>query len=107
MTAPTDTASLTLAALMAQARQEGSSIVTLRALVEEASELGAQRALHRLGLHDEDASIDIHDLRTLLEAWRDARKTAGRALVRWLIRLVLTASVLVLAVKFNAAALLR
>jgi Family of unknown function (DUF6127) len=107
MTQPTDSAALTLAALINQARQEGSSIVTLRALVEEASDLGAQRALGRLGLHDENASGDIHDLRTLLDAWRDARRTAGRAVIRWVTRLLLTACVLALAIKFNLAALLR
>ena len=38
-----------LARLIAQASTEGGDLVTLRAIVEEASELGAHRVLHRLG----------------------------------------------------------
>lgn len=38
-----------LAGLVAQAEAEGARMVTLRALVEEASEVGAQRALEMVG----------------------------------------------------------
>jgi hypothetical protein len=44
-----------LAGLLAQAAGEGCDVVTLRAIVEEASELGAERVLSRLGLADEGA----------------------------------------------------
>ena len=44
-----------LARLMAQAGDEGTDLVTLRAIVEEASDLGAVRALTRMGLGDDDA----------------------------------------------------
>ena len=54
-----------LAALLAQARTEGAELVTLRAIAEEAGELGANRALVRIGLSDEAASGDIDELREL------------------------------------------
>jgi Family of unknown function (DUF6127) len=79
----------TLAALMAQAVQDGADPLTLRALVEEASETGARRALARLGLEDAAALTDMHELRTLLEAWRDVKKTARRSAIGWLVKLML------------------
>ena len=39
-----------LARLIAQAGHEGGELITLRAIVEEASELGANRVLDRLGV---------------------------------------------------------
>ncbi|MCH7630194.1 MAG: hypothetical protein IH997_16045, partial [Proteobacteria bacterium] len=42
-----------LARLLAQAETEGSELITLRAIVEEASDLGAKRVLERMGLADE------------------------------------------------------
>lgn len=47
----------------------------LRRLIEEAAERGAERALLRVGLHDEGAGDDIRDLRKLLTDWRAVRKT--------------------------------
>ena len=41
-----------LAQLLAQAESEGADLITLRAMVEEASELGAQRVLGAIGLDD-------------------------------------------------------
>jgi hypothetical protein len=41
-----------LARLMSQAEGQGADLVTLRALIEEASEKGAERALGALGLRD-------------------------------------------------------
>ncbi|WP_077148660.1 DUF6127 family protein, partial [Sphingopyxis sp. KK2] len=61
----------------------------LRAVIEEASELGARRALARLGLSDEAARGDIGDLRQLLGAWRDAKKSAWKAAVDWAVRAML------------------
>ncbi|HEY0018764.1 MAG TPA: DUF6127 family protein, partial [Longimicrobium sp.] len=60
-----------LAQLMAQAGERGAELVTLRAIAEEAGELGATRALTRLGLADDKAGRDMAELRALLEAWRD------------------------------------
>lgn len=79
----------TLARLAAQAQGEGGDLVTLRAIVEEASELGASRTLARLGLADASAHGDIGELRQLLQAWRDAKASAWRAAVDWTVRGVL------------------
>ena len=55
----------------------------LDSLLEQAAERGARRALERLGLHDDDAGKDIRDLRTLIDGWRDTKRTVGRAIVQW------------------------
>ncbi len=62
-----------LASLLAQAAEEGADIATLRAVVEEAGDLGAARALARIGLADASAGEDLRQLRELLQTWRDAR----------------------------------
>ncbi len=53
----------------------------LRAVIEEASEMGAQRALTRIGLSDADAGEDIEELRELLGAWRAAKKSAVKSVM--------------------------
>ena len=75
-----------LARLVAQAQMEGGDLATLRALVEEASEVGAARTLSRLGLADPNAQGDIDELRQLLQAWRDAKASAWRAAIGWVVR---------------------
>ena len=57
-----------LAGLLAQAADEGADLVTLRAVIEEASELGAERVLARMGLDDANAHGDLNELRELLQA---------------------------------------
>ena len=68
-----------LAQLIAQAADEGSDLVTLRAIIEEASQLGAERMLAQLGLDDDTAHSDLSELRELLQAWRDAKASAWRS----------------------------
>ena len=75
-----------LARLIAQAGHEGGELITLRAIVEEASELGANRVLDRLGLGDPSAQEDIDELRELLGAWRDAKASAWKAAVDWRVK---------------------
>jgi hypothetical protein len=65
-----------LASLMAQGRDEGADLVTLRAIIEESSVLAADRVLERLGLGDPGAENDLGELRELLKAWRDAKTSA-------------------------------
>jgi hypothetical protein len=72
-----------LARLVAQAEGAPMDIVMIRALIEEASELGAGRALARLGLEDRRAEADMRELRELLRAWRDAKKAARGAAIGW------------------------
>ncbi len=76
-----------LAELMAQGVREGTDLVTLRAIAEEAGELGASRALARMGLSDERAQADVKELRELLTAWREAKSSAWKAVVGWVMRL--------------------
>jgi Family of unknown function (DUF6127) len=73
----------------------------LQALLEQASETGAQRALARLGLSDEGASKDMTELRELLSAWRDAKRSARKAAIGWVVRMVLALVLIGLAVKLG------
>ena len=95
-----------LARLIAQARTEGGEMITLRAVVEEASELGASRALDRLGLGDPSAQDDIDELRELLSAWRDAKASAWKAAVEWLVRGVLALLLVGIAVRLGVGDML-
>jgi hypothetical protein len=76
-----------------------------KALLERASETGAQRALAHLGLADESAAKDMADLRELLSAWRDAKRSARKAVVEWLVRGCLAVLVIGLAVKLGLSGL--
>ena len=96
-----------LAGLLAQAAGEGSDLVTLRAIIEEASEIGATRMLTRIGLDDETAPRDLSELRELLQAWRDAKASARAAALGWVVRAVLALLLLGLAVRLGATGLLR
>ena len=96
-----------LAWLMAQAIAEGGELVTLRAIVEETSELSANRVLSRIGLSDADAQEDLDELRELLGAWRDAKASAWKALVDWAVRGVLAILLIGIAVRLGAGELLR
>jgi hypothetical protein len=90
-----------LATLFAQAEARGGDLVTLRALVEESSQAGARRALASLGLGDEWARRDMDELRELLSAWRDAKRTARRAVVTWLVRIALAILLIGIAVRLR------
>ena len=96
-----------LALLVAQAEGQGAGLVTLRALVEEASETGAERALEALGLRDQKARRDMDELRELLQAWRDAKKSAWGAVVSWGVRILLALLVLGMSVKLGLMDLLK
>jgi hypothetical protein len=90
-----------LAQLMAQGASEGADLATLRAVAEEAGELGASRALTRLGLEDARAAKDMAELRELLGAWRDAKKSALQAAAGWVVRMGLALVMVGLAVKLG------
>lgn len=72
-----------LARLIAQGEARGADLPTLRAIAEEAGELGATRALTRLGLADAGAGRDLAELRELLGAWRAAKRAAWRRVAGW------------------------
>lgn len=90
-----------LTTLVAQAEDQGAEQMTLRAIVEEAGELGAARALARLGLGDAGAGKDMAELRELLGAWRDAKRSALKAALEWVVRSLLAALLVGLAVKLG------
>ncbi len=93
--------SAVLEELVAQAEAQGAARVTLRAMVEEASEVGAERALRSLGLMDERAGSDISELRQLIQGWRDAKKSAVSAVIGWVVRSVVALLLLGLAFKLG------
>jgi hypothetical protein len=103
----TDERTSMLALLCAQAEGKGAEMVTLRALIEEASELGAERALGALGLRDDKARRDMDELRELLQAWRDAKKGAWAAVAAWGVRIVLALLVLGMSVRLGVWEMLR
>lgn len=96
-----------LARLMAQSEAKGVDLITLRALVEEASQAGATRALDALGLDDPRARRDMDELRELLSAWRDAKRSARQAVVSWAVRIVLAALLAGMAFKLGLLELLH
>jgi hypothetical protein len=96
-----------LALLVAQAEGQGAGPVTVRALVEEASEVGAARALEALGLSDRKARRDMDELRELLQAWRDAKKSAWQAVVGWMVRILLALLVLGMSVRLGLLEMLK
>jgi hypothetical protein len=96
-----------LAALVGQVAHDGGNLVTLRAVIEEASELGAKRALARLGLDDAEALGDLSELRQLLQAWRDAKASAWKAAVAWIVRGALALLLLGIAVRLGAMDMLK
>ncbi len=96
-----------LAGLMAQALETGADLVTLRAIVEESSELGAERVLDKLGLDDEGAHEDLDELRDLLSAWRAAKASASKAVVEWCVRGLMALLLIGIAVRLGVTDLLR
>ncbi|MFL9839956.1 DUF6127 family protein [Sphingomonas sp. ST-64] len=87
--------------MIAQGEAQGADMATLRGIAEEAGELGAIRALARLGLDDPKAAKDMGELRELLEAWRDAKRSAVKAVAGWVVRMLLALVVVGLAVKLG------
>ena len=90
-----------LAQLIGQAESEGAELVTLRAIAEEAGTIGAERALTRMGLADPGAAKDMAELRELLGAWRDAKRSALKAAFQWAGRKLAALVLVGLAVKLG------
>ncbi|WP_066727153.1 DUF6127 family protein [Sphingomonas pituitosa] len=90
-----------LGQLIAQAEDEGAELTTLRAIAEEAGTVGADRALARLGLEDAGAAKDMAELRELLSAWRDAKKSMIKAVMQWLGRTVAALVLVLLAMRMG------
>jgi hypothetical protein len=70
-------------------------------LLTRAAERGAERALACLGLENGHAARDIRDLRGLIDAWREARRTAWQTTVKVLTTGVLAALLVGIAIKLR------
>ena len=70
-------------------------------LLDRAAERGAERCLAHLGLENGHAAKDIRELRDLLEAWRDARRTAWQTAIKVITTGILAALVLGAAIKLE------
>jgi hypothetical protein len=51
-------------------------------MLDRAARRGAKEALRSIGLLDDDAQRDITEMRSLLEAWRDTRKSIWSTVVK-------------------------
>ena len=58
-------------------------------LLDQAAERGAEAALKKVGLHDENAGKDMAEVRDLLESWRDTKKTISQTIAK-----IITTSIL-------------
>ncbi len=54
----------------------------LEEILDNAARRGAKEALRSIGLLDDDAARDIIEMRSLLEAWRDTRKSVWSTIVK-------------------------
>lgn len=70
-------------------------------LLDRAAERGPERVLAHLGLENGHAARDIRDLRDLLEAWRDARRTAWQTTVKLITTAILAALLIGAAIKLK------
>jgi len=70
-------------------------------LLDRADERGAERVLAHLGLENGHAAHDIRELRDLLEAWRDARRTAWQTAVKVITTGILAALLVGAAIKLK------
>lgn len=96
-----------LAKLLASAAGQPLDLVVLQAVISEASEAGAARALTALGLEDRTARRDMDELRELLVTWRDVKKSAWRTATRWIIRVALAMLMVGMAYQANLRDLLK
>jgi len=70
----------------------GQTIITpeeIEAMLDRAARKGAKEALASIGLLDDSAQKDIVEMRSLLEAWRDTRKSIWNTVTK-----VITVSIL-------------
>ncbi len=54
-------------------------------MLERAAQRGAKHALHGVGLDGEDAAHDIRELRNLLDAFNEAKRTAGLTIIKMMV----------------------
>jgi len=54
----------------------------LEEMLDNAARRGAKEALRSIGLLDDDAQKDILEMRNLIEAWRDTRRSIWSTVVK-------------------------
>ena len=69
--------------------QTTSTNEELEAMLDRAARKGAKEALASIGLLDDSAQKDITEMRSLLEAWRDTRRSIWSTVTK-----VITVSIL-------------
>ena len=62
----------------------------LEDMLDRAARRGAKEALRSIGLLDDDAHKDITEMRSLIEAWRDTRKSIWSTITKLVTVAVLT-----------------
>ena len=88
-------------------KEDQVDFIFLRAMFEEASKVGACRALASLGLDDERARRDMDELRELLVTWRDVKRSAWRTAARWVVRVILASMMVAMAFRLDLLKLLE
>lgn len=73
----------------------------LELMIDRAAKRGAEEALKDIGLCDEDAYGDMKEIRSLLEAWRDTKKTVGQTVAKGVTMAVLSLIVAALYMEFG------
>ena len=63
----------------------------IEVLIDRAAKEGAKQALRDIGLSDSEAYDDVKELRSLLETWRDTKRTVGQTIARMVTTALLTA----------------
>ena len=54
----------------------------IETMLDNAARRGVKQALRSIGLLDDDAARDIIEMRSLLEAWRDTRRSVWSTVVK-------------------------
>ena len=62
----------------------------LEDMIDRAARRGAKEALRSIGLLDDDAQRDITEMRGLIEAWRDTRRSIWSTITKLVTVAVLT-----------------
>lgn len=63
----------------------------LEAMLDRVAEKGACRALRKIGLGDDHAGQDMHEVRSLLTAWRATKAAIWTQVVKLIVTLLLVA----------------
>ena len=58
------------------------TIEQIEEMLDKAARRGAKQALQSIGLLDNDAQKDILEMRNLIEAWRDTRRSIRSTVVK-------------------------